>query len=383
LSPDGVWTALGTNNGLSIRSTDGAERVIARDLPGWPRELSWAPDGSGVFFLMRVETVLNMHYASLDEEVTKVTAGDAWLREFTSASGQFAAIRSTPHQPEALITFSISDPAQVKELFDPNGALLDGVELGELEEFYFSLRNGEQVRGRLTRPVNFEMGKKYPVIMEVYPTGNMMPPVFSLTDQLWAAQGYAVLRTDFHTSLGSRPDPVLPPTAGSARTTYFDYMDAALDAAVAKGWIEEQNLFLYGSSAGGTLTADVIGQSDRFAAVCIRGGVTDRLSFAGTRDKGERLGRHTNRVWEDPMDYVENSALTYAANVTTPTLLYYGEDDLRVPISQGEEFFRALMLQGKEAVMVRAPGLNHSTATPSQQLAQQLYMLAWFEKHRR
>jgi dipeptidyl aminopeptidase/acylaminoacyl peptidase len=77
------------------------------------------------------------------------------------------------------------------------------------------------------------------------------------------------------------------------------------------------------------------------------------------------------------------SPLNYVANVTTPTMLMTGEADLRTPIGQTEEFYRALKMLKKETLMVRMPEEYHGWRRPSRQLAQQLYLQAWFEKHRR
>jgi dipeptidyl aminopeptidase/acylaminoacyl peptidase len=81
------------------------------------------------------------------------------------------------------------------------------------------------------------------------------------------------------------------------------------------------------------------------------------------------------------MEYARESPLTYVGNVTTPTMVLCGEADLRTPISQSEEYYRALKIQKKETLLVRIPGEYHGFRRPSNRLRQQLYLMAWFEKY--
>ena len=80
---------------------------------------------------------------------------------------------------------------------------------------------------------------------------------------------------------------------------------------------------------------------------------------------------------------MKRSPLTYVGKVTTPTMVMTGEADLRTPIGQSEEFYRALKMQKKETVLVRMPDEFHGWRRPSHRLMQQLYLLAWFEKYKR
>ena len=83
------------------------------------------------------------------------------------------------------------------------------------------------------------------------------------------------------------------------------------------------------------------------------------------------------------MEYAVRSPLHYVANVTTPTMVMTGESDMRTPIVQSEEFYRALKILHKETLMVRMPDEFHGWRRPSHRLLQQLYLQAWFEKWRK
>ena len=81
------------------------------------------------------------------------------------------------------------------------------------------------------------------------------------------------------------------------------------------------------------------------------------------------------------MQYAVRSPLHYVANVKTPTMVMTGEADLRTPMRQSEEFYRALKMLKKETLLVRMPDEYHGWRRPSHQLLQQLYLMAWFEKY--
>jgi dipeptidyl aminopeptidase/acylaminoacyl peptidase len=82
------------------------------------------------------------------------------------------------------------------------------------------------------------------------------------------------------------------------------------------------------------------------------------------------------------VEYALRSPLNYVANVTTPTMVMTGEADLRTPIAQSEEFYRALKILKKETLLVRMPEEYHGWRRPSHRLLQQAYLMAWFEKYR-
>ena len=111
--------------------------------------------------------------------------------------------------------------------------------------------------------------------------------------------------------------------------------------------------------------------------------VIDWVSFVGVTDGASWYRQFEKYPWEDPSDHVARSPLTYIASVTTPTMVMTGEADLRTPIGQSEEFYRALKLLKKDTLLVRMPDEFHGWRRPSHQLLQQLYLMAWFDKHKR
>ena len=106
----------------------------------------------------------------------------------------------------------------------------------------------------------------------------------------------------------------------------------------------------------------IVGHDTRFKAAVIGAPVINLSSFYGTSDIVVRFGE---LQWggmrsEALHAFLYHSPLTYAGNVETPVLLLHGEDDVRCPIEQSEQFFVALKRLDKEVELVRFPGSSHS-----------------------
>ena len=260
--------------------------------------------------------------------------------------------------------------------------MLGEIKLGEVEEIWCKAPDGLDIQGWLMKPAEFEPGKKYPMLLWIHGGPVAMYTVrWSWTWQNFAADGYAVLWINPRGSTGYGQDFV-----NGINYLYpgkdFDDLMAGVDAAIAKGFIDEDNLFVTGSSGGGVLTAWIVGHTDRFRAAVSQRPVINWHSFVGTTDGAGWYRRFRTYPWDDPDEYAARSPLHYVENVTTPTMLLSGVEDLRTPIGQAEEFYRALKILKKETLHVKLPDEYHGSRSIYHRLLTQLYVKAWFEKYR-
>jgi dipeptidyl aminopeptidase/acylaminoacyl peptidase len=396
VSPDGKWIAYTgydqqkfTSHLSSLYLMDtsgGRKRTWVSKLPSSPSAVTWANDNSGVYYSMQESGEENTYFAPVDLGMTpkKVTSGQHVLSAVSFAkTGQAAAIRSSVTQPGQLVTFAASKPAEMRVLVDVNADVMSGAAVANAEELKFKSADGLPVQGWLMKPANFDPSKKYPMVLWIHGGPWSMYTVgWSWPYQNFAANGYAVLWTNPRGSTGYGQDFVNGIQHSYPGKDYEDLM-AGVDAAIAKGWIDPENLFVCGGSGGGVLTAWIVGHTDRFRAAVSMRPVINWHSFVGTTDGINWYNQFQKYPWEDPMEYAVRSPLHYVANVKTPTMLMAGEADLRTPITQTEEFYRALKLLRKaDTLMVRMPEEFHGWRRPSHQLLQQLYLMAWFEKYR-
>jgi dipeptidyl aminopeptidase/acylaminoacyl peptidase len=394
VSPDGKWIAYTGNDDKNytshlsslylMDSSGGRKKLLAGDLPSSPSGVTWGPDSAGIYYSMGEKGESNIYFVTLDGKIRKVTEGVHYLSGISLAgNGQVATTVSTFYKPGCLVTFNLKNPREMKLLVDVNADVLSDIKFGEVEELWFKSPDGLDLQGWLIKPAEFEAGKKYPMLLYIHGGPWAMYSVrFNWAWQNFAANGYAVLYMNPRGSTGYGQDFV-----NGIQFSYpgkdLDDLMAGVDAAVAKGFIDTRNLFVCGGSGGGVLTAWIVGHTDRFAAAVSMRPVINWHSFVGTTDGTGWYRQFQKYPWEDPMEYAVRSPLHYVKNVTTPTMVMTGEADLRTPMSQSEEYYRALKMLKKDTLLVRMPDEFHGWRRPSHRLLQQLYLMAWFEKYRK
>ena len=204
-----------------------------------------------------------------------------------------------------------------------------------------------------------------------------------LEKQLQAAHGYVVLYTNPRgsTSYGEEFGNLIHHNYPGQD---YDDLMSAVDAVVARGWADPEQLYVTGGSGGGVLTAWIVGKTDRFRAAVSAKPVINWYSFALTSDGYNffHLYWFPGFPWDEPEAYLKRSPLSLVGNVTTPTMLLTGERDLRTPMAESEQFYQALKLRRVPAALVRIPGASHGIARrPSQLIAKVQHVLAWFERY--
>lgn len=395
VSPDGKWIAyVGfdeknyTSHLSSLYLMDvkgGSKRMLAGNLASSPSDVTWAWDSSGVFYTVGEKGVTVLYFSDIQGRTTTVLSGQHDLSGFSLArNGTAATSLSSWNQPGSVFTFDSRRASNsLRKVVDVNEDVMAGKQLSEIEELWFTSADGLKVQGWLVKPVGFDASKKYPLVLWIHGGPWSMYDVgWSWAFQNWAAEGYAVLFTNPRGSTGYGQEFVNGIQFSYPGKDYDDLM-AGVDAALAKGWIDEKNLFVCGGSGGGVLTAWIVGHTNRFAAACAMRPVINWHSFVGTTDGASWYYQFEKYPWQDPVEYAKRSPLSYVENVQTPILIMTGEEDLRTPISQSEEYYRALKMLKKETLLIRMPEEYHGWRRPSHQLTQQLYLMAWFSQHKR
>lgn len=293
--------------------------------------------------------------------------------------------------------FEISDvyvfdvvSGEEKQLTAVNKELFDQIEWPEFEELNFKARDGWDLHGWLLKPVGFEPGKKYPLVLDIHGGPHTcFGYAFYQETQYFAAQSYGVLFINPRgsTSYGQTFENAVRGDYGNR--DYNDLMDA-VDHALSKGWVDEKRLAVTGGSYGGFMTNWIVTQTDRFAAAITHRSISNWVSFAGTPDFGPFFNQIQHNV-EDPWspEGVEAlwkiSPLAYVKNVKTPISIMHSEFDYRCPIEQAEQFYMAINFYKKAPVeFVRHPRSNHDLTRegpPTLRVDRFHKMMRWFGKY--
>jgi len=414
MSPDGskiAWTGYDERyqgyevTKLYVMNSDGSDkRLVSGGLDRDVQGHTWRADGSGLFFQYDDEGNTKVAFLSLDGEVSDVARGVGGLslgRPYTGGAFSLAnndrfafTISDSTHpadlavgEPEWGTAASGPDAiaGRTRRLTDLNADLFAHKQLGEVEMFWYeSSFDQRPIQGWIVTPPDFDPSGSYPLILEIH--GGPFAAYsdfFSVEAQLYAAAGYVVLYTNPRgsTSYGAEFGNLIHHAYPSSD---FDDLMSGVDAVLARGYVDESELFVTGGSGGGVLTAWIVGHSDRFAAAVAAKPVINWYSFVLTSDIAPVYKTwFPGLPWDNLEHYMERSPLHHVGNVTTPTMLLTGEVDYRTPISETEQFYTALKLRGIETAMVRIPEASHGIAArPSYLISKVAHILEWFERYR-
>lgn len=380
---------------LSVMNIDGSgKRVLSGSLDQEIQGLDWSRDSRAVYVTYPQAGQNRVARIGLDGSIRVVAdglTGSGLDRPYSggefsvSKNGRVAVtVGDSTHPSDVGIA---TGNGAVRKLTSLNSSLLDGKVLGTIRKIpVTSSFDQRPIDTWMITPPDFDPSKKYPLILEIHGgPQTAYGPNFSTDDQLYAAAGYVVL---FANPRGST-------SYGETFTNLIDkdypghdYEDlmSAVDAAIATGSVDPNNLFVTGGSGGGVLTIWITGKNNRFKAAATQKPVVELASFALTTDfaAGFSPTWRKEHPWEDPQGYWKYSPLSVIANVKTPTLVVVGAEDYRTPVNQAEQYYTALQLRGVPTTLIKIPGASHGgiAARPSQSAAKASAILAWFERYR-
>ena len=376
-----------------MSASGGPARQVAPALDRSVEQIVWSADGRSLLAGYEEDGAVTVARVGLDGSVRPIArdvANSSFDRPY--AGGDFSASRSGAI---AFTSGSVDRPTDVaiasgnggtRKLTSLNALTLGAKRLASMRTLDVRAPDGGQVPSWLLLPPTYQPGQRVPLILEIH--GGPYAaygPHFSTDYQLYAAAGYAVLYTNPRGSTGygqAFADGIEKTYPGSN----FDDLMAAVDAAVAGGFADPDNLFVTGGSGGGILTAWIIGKTNRFRAAASQKPVINWASMALTSDGTPTFGPYWmgSLPWENYQSYWARSPLSLMANVKTPTLVVVGSEDYRTPVSESEQLYSALKLQRVPTALVKVPDASHGglTARPSQSAAKAAAIIAWFDKYR-
>jgi dipeptidyl aminopeptidase/acylaminoacyl peptidase len=380
---------------LYVMNADGSGvQKISGDLDRDLGDVTWAPDGTGLYFTVQDHGTSNLAFLPLTGGVKPLTTGDQMLGSVSIAPRSGAAlvgvgIVSSYKKPADIVRIGLRGtgvrPGELTQLTRVNDDVLARVELGDVERITYKSSGGTTVDGWIVKPPGFTPTKKYPLIMEIHggPHG-MYNVAFNYMFQNFAANDFVVIYTNprgstgYGSAFGNAIQRAYP-------SVDYDDLMAGVDSLVKRGYIDTSSMYVGGCSGGGVLSSWVIGHTNRFAAAAVRCPVINWLSFAGQTDVPLFTYNFFDKpFWESPEQWLKQSPLMYVGNVTTPTVVMTGELDLRTPMPQSEEYYAALKMRGIPAALLRFQGEFHGTSSkPSNFMRTQLYMMSWYKQWHR
>ena len=381
------------NTLLYVMNRDGsAVRALSSGHDISIENAKWAPDGRGLIVAFDEKGATKLARIGLDGSRRPVADGVSsadFDRPYTGgdyAVGRDGTVAWTGGSDQRPPNVHVLRGGKAVRLTNLNEGWIAAKSLSRVEKLPVTAPDGRAIDAWLMLPPSRQPGAKVPLILEIHGGPHAAyGPWFATDYQLYAAAGYAVLyvnprgSTSYGEAFAALIDRAYP------GEDYGDLM-AAVDAAIAGGAIDGDNLFVTGGSGGGVLTSWIVGKTDRFKAAATQKPVINWTSEALTMDNTMFTSRYWFDAppWKDVTPYWQRSPLSLVGNVKTPTLVVVGSEDYRTPVSESEQYYAALQIAGVPTALVKIPGASHGgiAARPSQSAAKAAAIIAWFDKYR-
>ena len=343
--------------------------------------ICWSSDGSRIYFPASGPGVTGLYSVDLDGNVRAEVGGQRRIFDFDLAGNVIAFCASDTNDPGELHVVMQGAEARLTDL---NPWLRERY-IAAAEEMSFTAPDGWVLQGWLLKPANFDATRLYPLVMEVHGGPHAQYGwAFFHELQILAGMGYLVFYINPRGSDGYGEVFRKAVVRDWGGKDYLDLM-TALDQLIERtGFVDTSRMGIGGGSYGGFMTNWAIGQTDRFAAAVAMRSISNLVSEYSQHDivlwGGLELGP---MPWPDPDELWKRSPIRYVKNVKTPLLLTCGEMDLRCAISQSEEMFGALRLQGKVVELVRFPEESHDlsrSGRPDRREERLRRIAAWYER---
>ena len=344
-------------------------------------------EANDLYFQLSTMGDVQLYYASIEGAIYPASPEGEHIYDYAiSKSGNSALMCiSNPVFPGELYSYEIA-LGEKSQLTHFNENFLKEVELSTPERITSNSSDNLTIHGWLMKPIRYEEGKKYPLIVEIHGGPHTMyANTFFHELQLLAAQGYGVLYVNPRGSHGYSQSFVDSVRGNYGDGDYEDIM-ASLDTVLEEqSWIDRERLGVTGGSYGGFMTNWIVGHTNRFKAAVTQRSISNWVSFFGVSDIGYYF-----TPWQigtdmmDPEKLWAHSPLKYAKNIETPLLILHSEEDFRCPIEQAEQLYMTLKSMGKETILVRFPKNNHNlsrTGTPNLRIERLDQLLIWFKKY--
>jgi len=398
-SPNGTTIAFRSKAGriqqndtiFVVPAAGGEPRCLTGEYEGTIDWIAWAPDSGAVRFVayenlwgaLNAVTVETGEISSLLPPERRHQGSFESGASFDRSGRRFAVVWSSSSQPPDVMVGTVGESM---DAYTQLNERLRRYPFAPAEPVSWPSSDGMIIHGLLYRPIGFEEGKRYPLVVHIH--GG---PAWLWSDrfmgnwhdwaQLLAQRGYAVLLPNPRGSTGRGVD-FMTQEADDIGGMEFHDMMTGVDHVLAMGFVDPERLGVGGWSHGGYMTAWTVTQTDRFKCAVMGAGLSNLASDQGQNDVPRMNDDYFQQsVYENAAPYMQRSAVSFMRNAKTPTLILHGEKDERVAIPQAWEMYRGLRWAGVATQFVTYPREPHGIQERQHQIDLLERVLGWFETY--
>ncbi len=395
-SPDGnkisYWykkdSKITSINELWLTNTTGGEgKPISVELNRDLYLSAWLPGNKSFLVGGHNDNKTSLWTMGLDGKTTAINIGDVspswsfWLDATVSKTGAIAFTGSEPNKPVE-VYFMASTTSKLVQLTDYNAEVRQ-MTFGKTETIRWENDNLKHC-GIVTYPVNYEKGKKYPLVLIVHGGPNAASvEAFSRLAQVFANEGFFVFEPNYRGSdnLGGDYKVAIVEDAGAGPGR--DVM-TGLEKLKATGMIDNDKIGVSGWSYGGFMTVWLAGHYGGWKAAVAGAAVTDwvdQYSFSDNNIARSQALGGSPYVGDNMKKYIAQSPITEAKNIKAPTLILANIGDPRVPVTQSYKLYHSLIDNGTVTKFYGWPVPAHNATDPVTQMETHKMWFNWLKTY--
>ncbi len=349
----------------------------------------WSDDSKSVYFAANSNGAIPMYRLDIQtKKVERLSDFESGISSFDIAKDRIVYAKTDVKNPSELYSADLMMKNAVKLTYH-NDNYLKNKALSFPEKRTYTNSKGLTVEYWIMKPANFEVGKKYPLLLNMHggPTAMWGPGEASMWHefQYMCSQGYGIVYANPRGSGGYGKDFQFANYQDWGTGPAEDVLAAATDAA-KEAWVDTARQVITGGSYAGYLTAWIVGHDHRFKAAFAQRGVYELTTFMGEGNAWRLTPNYFGLPWDAKSKAIldRESPYSYVDKITTPLLIKHGENDLRTGPIQSEMMYKSLKILGKEVEYVRMPGATHElsrTGNVRQRIDRMLRIYEFFERY--
>jgi dipeptidyl aminopeptidase/acylaminoacyl peptidase len=372
-----------------------APKVLQPRFDGYITDHEWSSDGRFAYFTADLRAGRLVGRVSSDGAKLEAQSSGVGLEgalTLSAKSDRIAFIKEDPAHPPDVWVASIATDSKgggmtinQRQLTHLNPQV-GGFALGRAEAVRWKGKDGREIEGVLVYPIDYEPGKRYPLITSIHggPEGAYelsFMASYGEFPHVYAARGYASFFPNFRGSSNYGAEFASANVGDLGGGDYEDVM-SGVDYLIERGIADPARLAVKGYSYGGYLSGWIIGHTDRFKAAVFGAGLSNAISYYSTGDiQYQRETLHQGTPWRNNQNMIARSPVFYLQNAKTPSLIYHGEKDERVPLGQSLETYMGLKKASVTTQLVIYPREGHGLREPKHQLDKMRREIEWIEKY--
>jgi dipeptidyl aminopeptidase/acylaminoacyl peptidase len=348
----------------------------------------WSNDGGTIYFNDGIRTTTGLLALDVQKNVVRQVTNERAALSVSrdEDTGVVLITYSDGATPSTIFTApsieSVGARANWKALTDANPQVRQFA-LGEQSEFTWTSKDGKSVGGVLVKPVGYQAGQRYPLIVAIH-GGPASADVLRFNGgygaQVYAGAGYVVLQPNYRGST-NYGEAFRNGIVGNYFPPGFDDIMSGVDALIAQGLVDGSRMGALGWSAGGHWSNWILTHTDRFKAISSGAGTSNWISMYAQSDvqRNRQFYLGDKLPYDDFDAYWGQSPLKYIKNAKTPTMIHVVEGDPRVPSPQSVELHMALKRLGVPTELFMYPGQSHGIPDARNQLVKSMAEMAWMD----